>query len=55
MAPKAAPLDIVQEILAGIEAGTEEIYPGEMAKGVSGGLGADPKGVEKEFAKYLPM
>ena len=53
--PKAAPLDIVQEILAGIEAGTEEIYPGEMAKGVSGGLGADPKGVEKEFAKYLPM
>ena len=53
--PKAAPLDIVQEILAGIEAGTEEIYPGEMAKGVSGGLGADPKGVEKEVAKYLPM
>lgn len=53
--PKAAPLDIVTEILAGIEAGTEEIYPGEMAKGVSGGLGADPKGIEKEFAKYLPM
>jgi len=53
--PKAVPLDIVREVLAGIEAGAEEIYPGDMAKGVSGGLGADPKGVEKDFAKYLPM
>jgi NAD(P)-dependent dehydrogenase (short-subunit alcohol dehydrogenase family) len=53
--PKAAPLDIVKEVLAGIEAGSEEIYPGEMAKGVSGGLSADPKAVEKDFAKYLPM
>ena len=32
----------------------EEIFPGEMASGLREGLKADPKGVEKELAGYLP-
>ena len=38
-----------------VEAGTEEVYPGDMASGVAQGLAADPKAVEKEFAGYLPQ
>ena len=45
---------IVEATLKAIEAGDEDVYPGEMASGVSQGLAADPKGVEKEFAGYLP-
>ena len=37
-----------------IEAGTEEIYPGDMASGLSQGLAHDPKAVEKELAGFLP-
>ncbi|MEQ9642344.1 MAG: SDR family oxidoreductase [Alphaproteobacteria bacterium] len=52
--PKAAPAEIVQATLKGLEAGDEEVYAGDMAQGVSQGLAADPKAVEKEFAGYLP-
>ena len=52
--PKANPKDVAAEVLDGIEAGVEEIYPGDMAKGVSQGLVADPKSVEKEMGGYLP-
>jgi len=52
--PKADPADIVTEVLDAIESGVEDVYPGEMAKGVSAGLAGDPKAVEKEFAGYLP-
>lgn len=52
--PKADPKDVVAEVLDGIEAGVEEIFPGDMAKGVSQGLAVDPKSVEKEMGGYLP-
>ncbi|MCZ6860762.1 MAG: SDR family oxidoreductase [Alphaproteobacteria bacterium] len=52
--PKADPKDVAAEVLDGIEAGVEEIYPGDMAKGVSQGLAADPKSVEKKMGGYLP-
>jgi short-subunit dehydrogenase len=52
--PKMAPADVVSAALDGLEAGLEEIYPGEMASGLSEGLAADPKAVEKELAAYLP-
>ena len=52
--PKMAPEDVVTAALDGLEQGLEEIYPGEMASGLSQGLSADPKSVEKELAMYLP-
>lgn len=51
--PKAAPADIVAEVLAGMQAGEADIYPGDMAKGVSGGLAADRPGVIAEMAGYV--
>jgi ABC-type oligopeptide transport system ATPase subunit/NAD(P)-dependent dehydrogenase (short-subunit alcohol dehydrogenase family) len=52
--PKENPADIVSAALDAVASGTEDIYPGGMAQGVSAGLAKDPKAVEKEFANYLP-
>ena len=48
--PKAQPAEVARATLAAVESGEEDIYPGDMAAGVSAGLAADPKAVEKEFA-----
>lgn len=48
--PKMAPADAAAEILDGFEAGEEEIYVGEMAKGIAQGLAHDPKAVERQLA-----
>ena len=52
--PKMPPADIAKAIIDGILKGEEEIFPGDMASGLREGLKADPKGVEKELAGYLP-
>jgi peptide/nickel transport system ATP-binding protein len=52
--PKMAPADVVAAALAALEQGIDDVYPGDMAQGVAQGLAADPKGVEKQFAGYLP-
>ena len=52
--PKMPPKDVAEAALAALEQGLEEVYPGDMAQGVAQGLAADPKGVEKQFAAYLP-
>lgn len=49
---KASPEDVANEILDGVEAGTEDIFPDPMAKGVGEAYFKDPKGVEKQFAGY---
>ena len=48
--PKMAPADAATEIFDGFEAGEEEIYVGEMARGLAQGLSADPKAVERQLA-----
>lgn len=48
------PADVVAAILDAVEAGEEDVYPGGMAQGISQGLAADRKAVEKELAQYLP-
>jgi NAD(P)-dependent dehydrogenase (short-subunit alcohol dehydrogenase family) len=48
--PKMAPADAATEILDGFEAGEEEIYVGEMARGLAQGLAHDPKAVERQLA-----
>ena len=52
--PKIAPADVATAVMDAIEAGQEEVYPGDMAQGIARGLAVDPKSVEKEFAAYLP-
>ncbi len=52
---KMAPADVAKAALEAVEAGTEDIYPGDMAQGISAGLANDPKAVEKELAAYLPQ
>src|SRR5215468_1652335 len=53
--PKLPPSDVANAALAALEEGVEDAYPGDMAQGVAQGLAADPKGVEKQFAGYLPQ
>ena len=48
--PKMTTADAAKEILDGFEAGEEETYVGEMARGLAQGLAADPKGVERQLA-----
>jgi NAD(P)-dependent dehydrogenase (short-subunit alcohol dehydrogenase family) len=52
--PKLPPADAAQAALDAVEQGLEEVYPGDMATGMSQGLAGDPKAVEKDLAKYLP-
>jgi short-subunit dehydrogenase len=48
--PKMTTADAAKEILDGFAAGEEEIYVGEMARGLAQGLAHDPKGVERQLA-----
>jgi NAD(P)-dependent dehydrogenase (short-subunit alcohol dehydrogenase family) len=52
--PKLPPAEAARAALDGVEKGLEEVYPGDMAAGMSQGLAGDPKAVEKDLAKYLP-
>jgi hypothetical protein len=48
--PKMSTADATVEILDGFEAGEEEIYVGDMARGLAEGLAKDPKGIERQLA-----
>jgi short-subunit dehydrogenase len=48
--PKMTTADAAREILDGFEAGEEEIYVGEMARGIAQGLAHDPKAIERQLA-----
>jgi hypothetical protein len=47
------PDEAAKEILDGIVAGDEEIYVGDMARGIAAGLATDPKSVERQLSAYL--
>jgi NAD(P)-dependent dehydrogenase (short-subunit alcohol dehydrogenase family) len=48
--PKMTTAEAAAEILDGFEAGEEEIYVGEMARGIAKGLAHDSKAVERQLA-----
>ena len=52
--PKSSPAEVVGATLAGLQAGDEEVYVGDMPAWVNGALASDPKSIERELAKYLP-
>jgi len=47
---KASPAVTAAEIVAGIEAGAEEIFPDPMSRGFGAGYFADPKSLERQAA-----
>jgi NAD(P)-dependent dehydrogenase (short-subunit alcohol dehydrogenase family) len=47
---KTSPADAARAIVAGIEAGTEEIFPDPMSKEMGTAFLADPKGLERQVA-----
>ena len=51
---KVAPSQIADALLAGIEQGTEDIYPDAMASNVLSGVTKELKEIEKQFAGMLP-
>jgi 2-keto-3-deoxy-L-rhamnonate aldolase RhmA/NAD(P)-dependent dehydrogenase (short-subunit alcohol dehydrogenase family) len=51
---KMRPLAVAEAIIQGLRSRMEEIYPGGMASGVACGLAFDAKGIEHDFANYLP-
>ena len=48
--PKMTTAEAAAEILDGYESGEEDIYVGEMARGIAQGLAHDPKAVERQLA-----
>jgi NAD(P)-dependent dehydrogenase (short-subunit alcohol dehydrogenase family) len=48
--PKMTTAVAAAEILDGLEAGEEEIYVGDMARGIAEGLAHDPKAIERQLA-----
>ena len=53
--PKSSPAEVVAAALAGLQQGDEEVYVGEMPQWVNTAMKEDPKGIERELAKYLPQ
>jgi len=51
---KVSPSQIADALLAGIEQGTEDIYPDPMAANVLSGVAQELKEIEKQFAAMLP-
>jgi NAD(P)-dependent dehydrogenase (short-subunit alcohol dehydrogenase family) len=47
---KTSPADAARAIVAGIETGTEEIFPDPMSQGMGTAFLADPKGLERQIA-----
>lgn len=47
---KATPLSVANEVLDGIEAGAEDIFPDPVSKQVFSAWSRDPKAVERQFA-----
>ncbi len=50
---KAAPADIVKAVLDGLAVGAADLYPGDMAQGISGGLAAARDATLAELAGYV--
>ncbi len=52
--PRLQPLEVVSETLDAVEAGVEEVFPGELTRTVATAFAADPKGVQAHMSTRLP-
>ena len=48
--PKTSPRTVADEVLAALEADSEDIFPDPMSKQLYSQWAADHKGVERQFA-----
>jgi len=51
--PKTSPADCASAIVAGIKAGTEDIFPDAMSQGMGAAYLASPKGLEKQVTAMV--
>lgn len=51
--PKTSPAECARAIVAGIESGTEDIFPDAMSQGMGAAYLASPKGLEKQVAAMV--
>lgn len=49
---KESPENVGKEIVAGIEAGAEDVFPDPMSKQVGEGYASNPKAIEKQFGGF---
>jgi NAD(P)-dependent dehydrogenase (short-subunit alcohol dehydrogenase family) len=52
--PKSSAADVAKEVIEGLRRDDEEVHHGDMAAWINAVIGTDPKGIERELAKYLP-
>ncbi|WP_275783988.1 SDR family NAD(P)-dependent oxidoreductase [Pararhizobium gei] len=52
--PRLKPFDVVSETLDAVEAGTEEVFPGELTRNVAAAFASDAKGVQAQMSLRLP-
>ncbi|CAN5920930.1 SDR family oxidoreductase [soil metagenome] len=52
--PKSSAAEVAKQIIEGLGRGDEEVHHGDMAAWINSVIGTDPKGIERELAKYLP-
>lgn len=51
--PKTSPAECARAIVAGIESGTEDIFPDAMSQGMGAAYLSSPKGLEKQVASMV--
>lgn len=52
--PRLQPIDVVSDTLDAVEAGLEEVFPGELTRNTAAAFAADPKGVQAHMSTILP-
>jgi short-subunit dehydrogenase len=52
--PRLQPIEVVNDTLDAVEAGREEVFPGELTRNTAAAFAADPKGVQASMSAMLP-
>ncbi|HZH05444.1 MAG TPA: SDR family NAD(P)-dependent oxidoreductase, partial [Lautropia sp.] len=52
--PKSSPAEVARAVVSAVKNGEEEVYLGDMPAWINPALAQDPKGIERELAKFLP-
>lgn len=52
--PRLTPQEVAAEALDGVEAGVDEVFPGELTRQSASAFAKDPKGVQAHLSRALP-
>ena len=53
--PNSPPAEVARAVVGALQRGEEEVYVGDMPGWINSAMASDPKGLERELAKYLPQ